>query len=338
MKVGRVLAATTVVVGLIAPASASAAPVVSVTGDDGHPVSLAAGAPAALHTMQVTAAVNVPQADGAGWKWQVTGPDGVTATTIATDSCSSSIRDRDNRVAYKGNGSYTLTVTTYDTTNCSGAVKATSTYGWTVGASVEVVAPAGPLLTRPAGTAVTNTHMIGFRGNPGATYYEVRFAKGGVIGPDGGISGPSTTAIVDSATGAIRFWNFTGPGDYTIVARGQNGDNFTAWSVPVTIKLISPFDLSLVTFPDSRGPSYQLRGTVREKAATGGKVTVSVAKGKKGKTFKTLGKAKVNSQGVFKLRFRLARGTYRVRYSWSGSGAVQRGTVEEVITIRRIIG
>jgi len=45
-------------------------------------------------------------------------------------------------------------------------------------------------------------------------------------------------------------------------------------------------------------------------------VTVAVAKGKKGKHFRTLGKPKVNSKGVITLRFRLKLGTYRMRYSF----------------------
>ncbi len=69
---------------------------------------------------------------------------------------------------------------------------------------------------------------------------------------------------------------------------------------------------------------------MREKAIAGSRVTVAVAKGKKGKKFRTLGKGKVNSQGVFKVRFRLARGTYRVRYSFSGNSVVAKGTAYEV--------
>ena len=64
-----------------------------------------------------------------------------------------------------------------------------------------------------------------------------------------------------------------------------------------------------------------------ETSAAGGRVTVAAAKGKNGKRFRTLGKAKINSKGVFKLRFRLARGTYRMRYSFKGSSTVARGTV-----------
>ena len=60
-------------------------------------------------------------------------------------------------------------------------------------------------------------------------------------------------------------------------------------------------------------------------------MTVAAAKGKNGKRFRTLGKAKVNSKGVFKLRFTIRkRGTYRLRYSFAGSATVARGTIYEV--------
>jgi hypothetical protein len=140
---------------------------------------------------------------------------------------------------------------------------------------------------------------------------------------------------VTGLTQLIKFSPYDGPGSYVMVARATWGTSSTAWSAPVTLKVLSPFDISLVTFPDRRGPSYQLRGQVREKAIAGGRVTVAVAKGKKGKRFRTLGKARVNSQGVFKLRFRLSRGTYRVRYSYRGGEYVTRGTVYAGMKITR---
>jgi hypothetical protein len=331
---GRFLAMLVIAAGLCVPASASAAVTATVTGDDGQPAPLTAGAVPTIRFMGPTAAVQVPPGTQKSWKWSVSDPGG---TIAAAESCWNTLQDDSSQVNYRGNGTYTLTVQLYSASGCSGNVISTSTYQWTTAASVAVVAPPGPLMTRPANTSVTNTHLIDFAGNPGAQNYEIRFAKGAVLAPDGSISGPSTTAIVDSATGKIRFWNFTGPGEYTMVARAQFGDYFTAWSPPVTITLVAPFDLSDVSFPDSRGPSYQLRGTVREAGVAGSRVTVAVAKGKKGKRFRTLGKPKVNGKGNFTLRFRLSRGTYRVRYSFKGTGSVTRGSVYEVITIRRIL-
>lgn len=334
MKVGgRTLAAAIVSMALLAPASAGAA-TVTITGDDGNPVALAPNVPGALRNINVNVALDVPASDGASWKWAVTGPAGTTATSIPTDNCWTSIRKDSGRIVYGGNGNYSLTLLTYSQDRCAGAPKTTS-YGWTVSAGVALGQPAGPLLLRPQNNLSSVTHLLDFAGNPGASYYEIKYAKGGVIGPDGGISGPSLSASVDDATGKVKFSPYDGPGAYVMVARATYGTSSTAWSAPITITMQSPFDISLITFPDARGPSYQLRGQVREKAISGGRVTVAVAKGKKGKKFRTLGKAKVNSQGVFKLRFRLARGTYRVRYSYSGGPNVTRGTVYAGMKITR---
>jgi hypothetical protein len=130
----------------------------------------------------------------------------------------------------------------------------------------------------------------------------------------------------------------SGPGTYVVVARARSGDYYTAWSAPVTLTAIAPFDLSTRTLPDTRGPRYSVRGVVREPSATGNRVTISVAKGKKGKKFRRLGKAKVNGKGVFKLRFTIRkRGVYRLRYSFPGNATVARGTILETVRIRRVI-
>lgn len=334
MKVGgRTLAAAIATMALIIPASADAA-TVTVTGDDGNPVALAPNVPGALRNINVNVALDVPANEAKSWKWAVVGPAGTTATSISTDNCWTSIRKDSGRIVYAGNGGYSLNLYAYSTDRCTGT-PTTISYGWTVNAGVALGQPGGALLLRPQNSLSSITHLIDFAGNPGASYYEVKYAKGGVIGPDGAISGPSQSASVDDATGKVKFTPYDGPGTYVMVARATWGTSSTAWSAPISIRMQSPFDISSISFPDSRGPSYQLRGSVREKAIAGGRVTVAVAKGKKGKKFKTLGKARVNSQGVFKLRFRLSRGTYRVRYSYSGGANVTRGTVYAGMKITR---
>lgn len=336
MKVGgKLLATVLVATGLVVPATAQAAATATLVGDDGQPFALNAAAPPTIRNMTTSVDVqNVAPKDGS-WKWSVTDQTGAVA---AAEYCwSSGTTTNGSRVNYRGNGVYTIHVQNFTARSCAAAsAQAEQTFTYTVGASVAIPQPA-PLPTRPPGTSVTNTHLLDFAGNPGAQNYEIRFAKGGVLAPDGSISGPSTTAITD-ASGKIRFWNFDGPGQYVMVARAQSGDYFTPWSAPITITMYAPFDLSYTGFPDSRGPSYQLLGTVREKTLAGSRVTVAVAKGKKGKRFKTLGKPKVNSKGDFRLRFRLSRGTYRLRYSYKGSATIARGTIYQVITIRRVIG
>jgi hypothetical protein len=331
---GKLLATLVVALGLVAPATANAAGTATLVGDDGQPFVLNAAAPPTIRNMTTSVEVqNTAPANGS-WKWSVTDPAGGVA---AAEYCwSSGTTSNGSRVNYRGNGAYVLHIQNFTARSCASGAQPEQTFTYTVAASVAIPQP-GPLPTRPAGTAVTNTHLLDFAGNPGAQNYEIRFAKGGVLAPDGSISGPSTTAITDAA-GKIRFWNFDGPGQYVMVARAQSGDYFTPWSAPITITMYAPFDLSYTGFPDYRGPSYQLRGTVREKSLAGSRVTVAVAKGKRGKRFRTLGKPKVNSKGDFRVRFRLSRGTYRLRYSYKGSSTIARGTVYQVITIRRVIG
>jgi hypothetical protein len=211
---------------------------------------------------------------------------------------------------------------------------------WTVAASVALVAPAGPLPTRQAGSFSTIMQQLDFTANPGAISYEIKFAKGGVVQPDGSLSSPALKdGFLNRSTGKVEIIGASEPGDYVVVARAKSGDYATAWSAPITMRLIAPFDFSTRVFPDQRGPRYSVRATLREKTAAGSRVTVAYAKGKNGKRFKTLGKAKVNSKGTFKLNFTIRkRGTYRLRYSFRGNATVARGTVYEVITIRRVLG
>jgi hypothetical protein len=326
-----------------APATAHAAVNAHVTGDDGNPMELTPGTPAQIRNLSVRVYAHHDRVDDESWQFTVTDPNGTTATSIGS-YCWNSILDDDSRVIWRGNGTYTVTISTYKGTSCSGSPRSTTSYQYTVNASVAIAPPAGPVRTRAANSITTNTQALGFAGNPGADTYEIRYAKGGVIGPDGAISGPSETAYLDSATGQIQLTNVSSPGSYVVVARARSGDYYTAWSAPVVLTAIAPFDLSSRTFPDSRGPRYSVRGIVREPSAAGKRVTISVAKGKKtrkGKKstrFHRLGKAKINGKGVFKLRFKIRRrGVYRLRYSFPGNATVARGKIVERIRVKRVL-
>jgi hypothetical protein len=332
---GKTFLAAVVAAGLLAPASADAAISVTLTGDDGQPAPLAAGAPPTIRNMDAGVSVALAQGDATSWRYVVTD---ATGTPITYDICYSSVTPKNSSVPYRGNGTYTLSVQLFNQSGCASPKGAPAVFQWNVAAGVAVGQPAGPLLLRNPGTLSNNVHLLDFAANPGTSIYEIKYAKGGVIGPDGGISGATNSTYIDSASGKVRFSPNDGPGQYVIVARAQRGNYYTPWSAPVTVNMMGPFDLSNVSFPDSRGPSYQLRGVVREKALAGSRITVAIAKGKKGKKFKTLGKPKVTSQGVFKLRFRASRGTYRLRYSFKGNSVIVRGTAYEVIKIRRVLG
>jgi hypothetical protein len=327
--------AATIVCAASAPAAAQAAITGAVTGDDGAPVALAPnGAAAGIRNMDVQALTHVDDAaDARGFTTSVVDPAGVGASTPG--SCSISKYDPDDKryVDYHGNGTYKLIVTTYSDTACTANPK-TYAYSWAVSAGVALGQPAGPLATRQSNSFSTITQSLDFAGTPGATTYEIKYALNGALNADGSLQGIPEDAYLDRTTGKVQMLERT-PGTYLMVARARAGNFYTAWSPPITIHLLAPFDLSSRSFPDSRGPSYQVRGILGETSAAG-KVTVAVAPGKKGKRFRTLGKAKVNGQGVFKLRFRLTKtGYYRLRYSFAGSSTVSRGTVYEVVRVRR---
>ena len=58
------------------PATANAAVSATVTGDDGNPAALTAGAPPAIRNMDVQAAVQVDAADAKSCNGKVTDPTG----------------------------------------------------------------------------------------------------------------------------------------------------------------------------------------------------------------------------------------------------------------------
>ncbi len=325
---------------MAAPASAQAAVTGTVTGDDGNPVALTAGAPLNVRNMDVKAVSRVEAGDAGSFQAVALDPAGVPAESGTAFCWNTKFTNEDSHfVDYRGNGTYTLRISLFTDTACKTA-KSTVNLQWTVAASVALVAPAGPLFTRAQSSFSTIAQQLDFVQNPGAGSYEIKFAKGGVVLPDGSISSPALKdGFLNRATGKVEIIGASEPGDYVMVARAKSGDYYTAWSAPVTMKLIAPFDFSTRSFPDQRGPRYSVRGTVREPSAAGSRVTVAAAKGKKGKRFRTLGKAKINSKGVFKLKFTIRkRGTYRLRYSFRGNATVARGTIYEVVRIRRVIG
>ena len=213
-------------------------------------------------------------------------PTGTPAET-GTSFCWDTRFTTDDRhlVSYRGNGVYTLQISLFRDRDCK-TPNSTINLQWTVGASVALGAPAGPLPTRQAGSFNTIMQQLDFAPNPGAVTYEIKFAKGGVVQPDGSLSSPALKdGFFNRATGKVEIIGATEPGEYVVVARGRSGDYYTAWSPPITMKLMAPFDFSTRTFPDQRGPRYSVRATLREASAAGSRVTVAVAKGKNGKRF-----------------------------------------------------
>ena len=162
---------------------------------------------------------------------------------------------------------------------CTGTPSSEQRFQYTINAGTAVTAPPGRAHARPE--LLRHEHLPDRRrAEPRRVTYEVRYARGGVVGPDGAISGPSAETFVDRTTGLADF-RFDKPGRWLIVARVKGGNFFTPWSAPVNVNAIAPFDLERTSFPDGRGPSYKVRGQVRERAARG-KVTVSIARAQEG--------------------------------------------------------
>jgi hypothetical protein len=324
-------AATTSILIALTGASAAHAAAVTVTGDAGNPVPLAQGAPAAIRNMSPTVGIGFPSTEGR-FSATVTGPDGVAvASPLTCFLYSNWTRITD----FRGNGNYTVTITNYAKadTACN-TPTSTESYVYTIASSVALTPPPGPFLIRAANTFTTNTLSLPVGLNPGAGTYEVQYAQGAVLAADGSIGGPSTAGYVNQSTGMIDL-SLRTPGTWTVVARAKNGQYTSPWSPPVTITAIVPFDLDLLTFPDSRGPSYLLRGTVRDKTIRG-TVSLALARGTKGGKYKSIGKTKISSKSTFSKRFKQRRtGTYRLRVHYAGSAAAPATSIVTKIRITR---
>jgi hypothetical protein len=321
---------------MLLPASALAAPSATVTGDDGNPRALNESEPTSIRNMDVEADVSVPATDSTYYSTQVFDPSGVAVSSLANCYESRFSPSSRNFADYHGNGTYSVLLRYYPSSNstCAGAARVEHVFKYTINAGTAITGPPGRLLTRAPNSFATNPYQLPVALNPGATGYEIRYVRGGVAAPDGSISGPSAETFVDSTTGLAEF-RFDKPGRWLLVARATKGGFSTPWSAPVNVNAVAPFDLERVSFPDARGPSYKVRGQVRELAARG-KVTISIARGKKKGRFHRLGKAKINSKGRFSKRFTLHKtGAYRLRYTYKGSSLVAAGRVTESVRIRR---
>jgi hypothetical protein len=320
-------AAAAIAAALTMPAIAGAASV-TITGDDGNPVALNPAAPPTLRQMKTEVGVT---RTGNEQRYTVTtaGPAGPASTGYTCFSVPTT-----DRMNYQGNGTYTVTVTTYTDTACKVGAK-TTTYPVAITAGVALAQPAGVLLTRQPNDLTPIEHQVPYTPNPGALTDEIRYASGGVMAPDGSISGPSQQAFVDPVSGAVKL-RLTAPGDYVVVARAQAfSQAFTPWSAPIRFRAVAPFDfVSAPSCVDCRGPRYKLRGTLREKSARG-KVKIKLARGNKGGKYRSIGKARIR-KGVFKKKLTIKRpGVYRAKYVFKGSATTAPGTVTTKFRITR---
>lgn len=309
----------------LAPASASALQV-TLTDDAGVPQAWS-GVPA-LRSMTPTIGISKAAGEDVNYSATFAGPDGAGTSTAINCYGINVNRGQD----YRGNGTYTTTITTYgpkDTT-CK-TPTGTTTFQYTVNAGVALGGPPAPrVLIRQPNSFVTQPVVLPFTPNPGSTRNEIRYGLNAVLGPDGGITSLSSEGFVDSATGTVPL-RITTPGRYTAVARtgaiSGAGPFYSPWSAPVSFDAVAPFDISSARTTDSRGPRYRIRVQLGEKTATG-KVSIAIARGSKGGKYKSYGSAKIGRDGVFAKRFTLRKtGTYRMRFKYKGSATVAGGTI-----------
>lgn len=313
--------------------AAAGAMTVTVTGDDGNPIPF--NGEVAIRTMDAKVAIAPSGGEKINLAATFTGPDGAnTATPVSCTSASTS-----RSMEYRGNGAYTVTVTPYGEKDfsCKTPTGPAQTYRYTVTAGTALTPPPARVLIRAPNSFVTQNVVLPVALNPGAIVYEVRYAPGGVIGPDGAISGPSAEGFVDRTTGTVPL-RLTAPGRYTVVARAKSGQFFTPWSAPVVVDAVAPFDFQTSRVPDARGPSYRIAVTLRELSAAGSRVRLAYARGKKGGRYRSLGSVRINAKGVFTKRFTLRRsGTYRMRFTYAGSPTVAPGVVVQQFRVSRRI-
>lgn len=331
MRRGRAGRAGIALVALAAAgvgAAGAQAATVTVTGDDGNPATLAPGVPGATRVMTPVVETVTP-----GWvAVSVTGPDGAAAATTSTCSTQSVKKYLD----YRGNGAYTVQVIEYGPKDYSCTTPiGSATYSFSINAGVALPQPTKTFLTRVPGSFTTRTLQMAVAPNPGSSGTEILYKRNATLGADGGIQGTALSGYAGASTGGVADLRFRVPGVYTVVARAKAGSAAGPWSAPVTVRTKAPFDISRMSYPDSRGPSYQLKGYLHDSFARGGKVHISIARGKRGK-FRSLGSAKITRKGTFTKRFRqTSPGQYRIRYIFKGSALVAGGRETRGVRITR---
>jgi hypothetical protein len=315
-------ASAALVAGAIAPTAARAAVGVSVIGDDGSPIPIAG----ALNIRNMNPQLAISSGTTDFFSLSVTGPNGAKVATDLT--CFSNYTTSQKFVDYVGNGTYTVALTTYNSSSCAAAT-GTQSLPFTVTASTALGQPQGPVLTRKAGSTIPNTINLPVDLNPGALATEAFVARNVAPNPDGSLPGAAEQIFPDSTTRTVPVRLDKGPGPYVVAAHAKgytgtlNPQTFAPWATPAVIHAFAPFDLQKFTWTDQRGPSYRFSAVIRATGASG-RVSVAIGRGKKGR-YRSYGTVKIRTHG-FSKRFRLSgTGTYRIRFKYKGNATVAPG-------------
>ena len=327
---GALAAAAVITAGALAPAGASAAVGVTITGDDGNPIALAG----ALNIRNMSPQLVLSGTASDHWTATITGPNGVPVASSV--SCFQTLANSETKNPdYIGNGTYTVTITNY-AANCA-TVMSTQSLPFNITASTAVTSPPTPQLTRKPGSFITNRIALPIDLNPGALGTDAFAAVNVQPNADGSLPGTPTQLFPDSTTRTVEVPLDKGPGVYVVAARakgytGANGQFFSPWATPAAIRAYGPFDLKSFRWTDSRGPSYAFHATITETSATG-RVNVAIGRGTKGK-YRSLGTAKIRKH-AFSKRFRLKVGKYRIRFKYKGNSTVAGGFEVRTFQITR---
>lgn len=320
---------------LAAPCASAFAVTATITGGSGEAVPLG-GAPPALRNIAPSFTLGFA-ADEKHYAFAVQGPAGQEAASPL--ACNTTDYPRSEEVYYVGNGTYTIIARVSKNPEDSSCSETTETrFTFTIDGTTRVIAPPGVLMTARSATASALTPYL-FAVDPlrGTSQYDLWYAIDAKLGPDGGILGEHSEARPDK-NDANENLTFGKPGRYTFVARslGSTGivHEYTPWSPPTYVTVMAPFGVDTVLSNAHIG-GVKITGNATEPTATG-TITASIAKGAKGTAFRKLATVKLRPGARFTLRFRVAKpGAYRMKYAYKGNANVVRGSVTEVVRLRR---
>lgn len=311
---------------LVAAAAAPArAATITVTGG-ATPLPIAAGTPlATVDTMRPGIAVAFPSADARATV-TATAPDGRTEELAdCVPAATLTQRRLGTPLDYRGPGTYTVTVVTYPRLPASCTTPtATETVAFAAAATVSVGAPTQPAIARglPARLPLTVS--------TGAERLEVQAVRApATVLPDGSLRGGST--VFRQSPRNLLLLALNEPGAHAVVARIRRGTHVSAWTAPLIVTALAPFDLTGVTLDDRRGPRYALRLRLRDAEVTG-PVALALSRGRD--RFRPAGTAQVAGRAV-RVRLRIPRdGAYRLRATYAGTPAAAPGVTTVHLRVR----
>jgi hypothetical protein len=311
-----------VAVALLAPATlpaSASALAVTVTGDDGNPLAVDPAAPPSIRTLRP--AVGVTGDAGGHYSVAFTDPAGKAAA--AAVACQDGAVLSNVQLPFRGNGRYTVAVTTFAAgdTGCTLPLGSAAGFAFTIAGRVSLGSVPRFVMRDPGHPGRIKPLALPVDANPGSQTREVRFAVNAKLRRDGSIRGRSIRAPFKAGSASLRF---PAPGDYTVVARDSADGLATPWSAPARIHVVTPFDLTSLRYTDTSGPVFR----VLARAIPGTTGAVRVALARRNGAFQRLGRARVDGAGAFGARFTVrTAGAYRLRFSYRGNDLVTRGAV-----------